>query len=166
MTGAQGPRGYTGKTGATGAQGLPGINGEDGAKGMTGAQGPQGPQGVQGVQGVPGKDGADATEVLLSAQVYRVPTRGKCVELIPGKLWAENEGDHADIYLTDDCTHGSNDINVHCLDLSDAEGNANPNEVCEYINFTELRTYTIQGQFEDMCIIEKVYKTTQSPITL
>lgn len=165
IAGEQGLPGLDGLPGPIGPQGLPGIDGIDGLDGL---QGPRGLQGIQGVQGPRGLQGIPGVSTGGSeVQVYLVPIKNLCVEVVKNKVWAKNEGDHADIYLNPDCKHYEV-RGALCNDLTDAEDTDKntQNEVCEYITPTEVREYTIQGQYEELCIVEKVFKTIKPTIIL
>ena len=82
------------------------------------------------------------TESLLI--VHDLPDRGACVQ-ISEDLWAENEGNHVDIYNNPDCDHSGGTNEVICNDLR---------EVWDEVCWIGTTNFTVEGTYSDTKLYE------------
>lgn len=155
LRGLKGEKGDTGAMGPKGEKGHTGKSGEKGHKGDTGPKGERGPKGENGLDGKVGPKGdkGDKGDTGVLLKIHELPKRGACVSLGDG-LYAENEGDHADIYANDRCNHTTNN-GVICNNMHDGEGKyATGNELC----WVGCRQFSIEGQYDNIKLYEMNFK--------
>ena len=162
-----------------GGQGPGGIKGDPGDPGDTGTKGDSGigctiakflgfaeivcgaskakiydgTRGLQGAKGDPGATGdkGDPGAAGVSMKMHPLPTYGECVALGDG-VYAENEGDHADIYNNADCDHGPEPFKAYCDNMTDGEHDSSEhgNEIC----WVGRRQFSIEGADEAIRMYE------------
>lgn len=57
----------------------------------------------------------------IEYHVVDAPIHGACYELVEDTLWAENEGDHIDVYNNSDCDHGPAPKGDYCNNVYEQE---------------------------------------------
>ena len=82
-------------------------------------------------------------QTLLSSAQVPTPICGPCYEIIPGLIWAENEGSHADIYNNNACVHGPSPKLAECDNLYSSS-----DELCVVDNYI----FIVEGGHSDMTI--------------
>lgn len=175
LNGVDGSDGKNGLNGQNGADGLNGKDGEDGddckivdsadgAKitcggatvevedGKDGADGQDGTNGLNGKDGKDGLNGKDGTDGVVLSTVL-APITGKCYNVAPG-IWVENEGDHADVYNNNQCSHLGkaekyNDAGAICNDIEPyGKFDYSSGEIC-WVGDLQV---SIEGIYGDMVI--------------
>ena len=135
---------YNGKDGVDGKDGADGLNGADGINGQDGADG------QDGTDGLDGQDGADGQDAVI-LEVFALPTQGACVNIGNG-YYAENEGDHIDIYKNAACNHIGGGNGVICNDMRHDHGSG-AGEICWVENYIQ---FSVEYEYSDTVL----YKLT------